>query len=304
MTPDQYTIEEKMIGVGHGHKLYVQFWGNKAADEAIIFLHGGPGSGCSDNHKTLFDPTKQKVIFFDQRGSGKSTPNGSLIANNTDHMVDDISKIADSFGFDTFALTGGSWGCCLALTYSIKNPRRVTRMVLRGIFTGRKSEIEFVDKGHFMAYFPDVWEKFVDSVPENFRADPSSYHLQRVFKGTKSEAKRSAYAFAELESSIISIDDRVHIENYKDFEPASTIIELHYTSNGCFLPESYVIDNLDKLSMPIKLVQGRYDSVCPPFTAFEISQKLKNAELFWTTSGHSGHDRSNWEVTKALLSSK
>jgi len=304
MTPDKYTIEEQKLSVGDGHTLYVQLWGNKNADEAILFLHGGPGGSCSDKHKTLFDPSRQKVIFFDQRGSGNSTPKGSLKANDTDHLVEDINKITEALGIKKFAITGGSWGSCLALVYAIRHQEKVTRMVLRGIFTARKSEMDYLEKGHFMALFPDVWEEYINRTPEKYRSNPTAYHASKMLGSDKKAAKLSAYAYSELEGALISIDDRYTPENYEDFDPSSTIIECYYMENNCFLPENYIMDNASKLTMPIKLVQGRYDVVCPAFGAYDLSKKLPNGELFLTSAGHIGFDRPNWDLVKALLQVK
>ncbi len=303
MSPDQFTLKEQMLPVGDGHALYVQLWGNKDAKETIVFLHGGPGSGCSDKHKSIFDPTKHRVIFFDQRGSGKSLPYGSRDHNTTDDLVDDIDTIAKEFGLSTFAITGGSWGSCLALVYAVRNPKRVTRMVLRGLFTGRKSEIDFLEQGGFKAYYPEVWDTFVRSVPLEHQANPTKYHFGHILGNDPEAAKRSAFAYSELEGNVMGLDDRTYPSDLGTFDPTSTILECHYTANGCFLPEDYVMNNAHKLTMPVHLIQGRFDSVCPPITAYELSQKLPNAILHWTTAGHSGNDRANWQTTKALLSS-
>jgi len=301
MLPDKYTIEEKMIATGDGHQLYAQLWGNKDAQETIVFLHGGPGSGCSDKSKNLFDPKRHKVIFFDQRGSGKSLPYGSLDENNTEKMVEDINIVTNKLGASKFSLVGGSWGSCLALVYAIKHPNKVERMVLRGIFTGRKKEINFLDEGEFRAFFPEVWEKFANSAPPKFREHPGMYHLARVLGDDVVAAKESAYAYAQLEVSLMSLDDRVNVEDFSVFDPASTIVECHYLANNCFLEDNFVLNNASKLNMPIDLVQGRYDAVCPPFTAYELSKVLPNCTLTWTVSGHSGGDRGNWQTVKALL---
>jgi proline iminopeptidase len=301
METDQYTLKEEMIDVGDGHSLYAQLWGNPDAVETIVFLHGGPGSGCSNKHKSLFDPSQHRVIFFDQRGCGKSTPRGLLVANDTEHMIEDINQVAAVFATDKFAITGGSWGSCLALAYGLKYPERVTRMVLRGIFTGRKSEIDFIDKGGLRSFFPEIWDEFVDSVPAEHQNDPGAYHLKRVLGDDPEAAKHSAYAYSRLEDSAISLDDRRSPEPYETFDPISSIVECHYLANACFLPEGYIIENATKLTMPIRLVQGRYDAVCPPFTAYELSKILPDGQLFWTVAGHSGNDRANWDLTKALL---
>lgn len=301
MTPDTYTIKEQMLDVGQGHRLYVHLWGSPDAPETIVHLHGGPGSGCSDRSKTGYDPMRQRVVFFDQRGCGKSTPYGSLEANDTDHLVEDITAVAAACDAGTFVLTGGSWGSCLALTYAVRHPEKVTRMVLRGIFTGRQKEIDFLDRGGFRAFFPDIWQKFAASVPAEYAAHPGGYHLPRILGDDPAAAKESAYAYSKLESGVISLDDRMNPEAFDDYDPTGTIIECHYLANRCFLPEGYVISNAAKLTMPIILIQGRYDAVCPPFTAYELSQILPDCKLYWTIAGHSGSDRANWELTRALL---
>ena len=139
------------------------------------------------------------------------------------------------------------------------------------------------------------------SVPEAHRKDPGAFHLPRVLSDDLAQAKESAYAYNNLEGSLISLDDRFTPQPFEDFDPAPTKIECHYLANNCYLPEGYIMDNAHKLTMPISLVQGRYDMVCPPYTAYELSLKLPNGKLYWTTAGHSGSDRANWDVTRALL---
>ncbi len=303
MTPDQFTLEERMIEAGDGHRLYVHHWGDQAADRVTVYLHGGPGSGCRDKDKSLFDPAKQRVVFIDQRGCGKSTPYGSVENNDIDRLVEDINTVTIALGIERFNLVGGSWGSCLALTYAIRNPERVTSMVLRGIFTGRQREIDFLDKGEFRAFFPDVWEKFVKSVPIEHQEDPGAYHVSRMLGDDPVAAKRSAYAYSQLEGSVVSLDDRVKDADFETFDPASSKIECHYLAHNCFLPEGYIMAHASELTMPVHLVQGRYDAICPPFTAYELSVKLPNGTLTWTTAGHSGGDRANWEAVKILLRS-
>jgi proline iminopeptidase len=300
MTADEFTIDERMVEVSGGHTLYVHHWGNESAS-AVIYLHGGPGSGCSDKAKTLFDPRKHNVIFFDQRGCGKSTPYGSLADNSTDMLIEDINSVAEAIGVDTFGFVGGSWGSCLALAYAIKFPERVNRMILRGIFTGRQSEIDFMDEGGIRHMFPDVWAEFLGSVPPEYEKNPRDYHLPRILGDNPTDAKISAYAYSRLEGSIVALDDRKSVEPFDDFDPIPTKIECHYLAHGCFLPDNFIIDNAPSLSMPVQIVQGRYDAVCPPTTAYELDNLLQNSTLTWTLAGHSGNDRNNWEAVKILL---
>ena len=303
MQTDQYTLDEKMLEVGNGHQLYTQLWGNTAAEQTIVFLHGGPGSGCNDGQKKQFNPLRQRVIFFDQRGSGRSLPHGSLQHNTTDMLVADINKVTAAYNVETFVLTGGSWGSCLALAYAVHYPTKVTRMVLRGIFTGRKSEIDFLDKGEVRTFFPDVWDRFAASVPEEFSGNPSTYHQQRIFNNDQ-EAIAAALAYSDLEGSLVTLDDRAAVATTIDletFDPAGVKIENHYLVNRCFMTDGYLIEKAPSLTMPIALVQGRYDMVCPPITAYELDRALPNSQLYWTVAGHSGGDRANVDMVRALL---
>jgi proline iminopeptidase len=304
MLKDSYTIEEKIIDVGDGHKLYAQLWGNADAGQTIVFLHGGPGSGCGEGHKELFDATRQRVLFFDQRGAGRSTAESLLEHNTTDELVEDITKVTDAFGIQNFALTGGSWGSCLALAYGLKHAEKVTSMVLRGIFTGRRSEIDFIDKGQIKSFYPEVWDRFANSVPAEFFDDPGAYHQARMFNGGD-EARSAAVAYNDLEGSIMKLDDRAALPKGIDleaFDTRGTTIETYYLVNGCFMPDGHIIKNAAQLTMPVALVQGRYDMVCPPITAYELNKVLPNSQLYWTIAGHSGNDRANVDTVKALLS--
>lgn len=300
MTPDKYTISEQMLDVDDGHRLYIYEWGKKDAQMPILFLHGGPGSGISDRYKQRFDPEKQRVIFFDQRGTGMSTPAGSLENNTTQHAVEDIEKIADFLKLERFILAGGSWGSCLAFVYAIKYPKRVHAMVVGGIFTATQAENDFLFTGGYKAYYPDVWEAFLGRTPKEHQDQPIEYHYKNAFGTDKKLAKESIYAVAELEHSLLFLDDRHAPANFEEFEAGGMKIEMHYGKNNCFLPENYIIDNAHKLTMPIWMVQGRYDSVCPPITAYNLNKKLPNSELIWTTAGHA-NDRPNYDVARTLL---
>ena len=286
MQKDSYTIQEITLDVGDGHSLYVQDWGDKDAVAPTIFLHGGPGSSVKEKHKSVFDPKNQRVIFFDQRGSGQSTPTGSLENNTTTDLIEDISKIADRLEFKTFNLHGSSWGSTLALACGIAHPERVSALVIGGVFTGSKSESDWIDKGHFKTFFPDVWQAYLDRTPKEFQDNPSAYHFDKVESGTPEEQKASGYAYGCLEGGVIQLDDRFKADDFATYNPAGIRIEMHYLKNGCFMPDRYILDNTNKLTMPVYIVQGRYDMVCPPTTAYEIHNKLVDSKLYWTQSGH------------------
>ncbi len=286
MNKDEYTNQELIIPVGDGHELYVQDWGNKSSDVVIFQLHGGPGSASKDKYKQAYDPTTQRVIFHDQRGCGKSTPYGSLHNNTSDDLVEDIVKIADKLAINRFVLYGTSWGSTLALLFAIAHPERVSQLVIGGIFTGSKNEIDWLDKGFMKTHYPDIWQKYVESTPDKYRDNPSRYHFKRVLEGDAHEQKESGFAYDNLESGVTLFDDRPSIEDFDTYDHIGIRIEIHYLANNYFVPDRYVFNNAEKIIMPVHIVQGRYDMVCPPQVAYELYQLLPDANIYWTLSNH------------------
>jgi proline iminopeptidase len=297
-----FVISEKMIDVGDNHVLYAQEWGNPDVSTPIMFLHGGPGSHVKDTHRSVFNPKTQRVIFFDQRGCGKSTPYGSLENNTTDKLIEDITKIADAFSAKTFVLHGSSWGSALALAYALKYPERVHALVIGGVFTGSKAEASWINNGQFKTFFPDVWQAYLDRTPTEHHSNPSNYHFDKVVNGTADQQKLSGYAYDRLETGIIQLNDRHEEEDFEKYDPAGIRIEMHYLSNRCFLPDRHILNNADKLNMPIHVVQGRYDMVCPPHTAYELHAKLPNSQLYWTLSGHR-HEHEDTNIFRSIFAS-
>jgi proline iminopeptidase len=302
MNKDQYVLSEKMLDVGDGHTLYTQEWGSADASTPIIFLHGGPGSQVKDKHKGAFDPKTQRVIFFDQRGCGKSTPYGSLENNTTDKLIADITKIADTFSAKNFVLRGSSWGSTLALAYALAHHERVSALVIGGVFTGSKAESDWTDKGQFKTFFPDIWQAYLDKTPPEYHSDPSKYHFDKVVNGTHEEQKLSGYAYDCLEKGVIQLNGRYEAEVFEQYDPAGIRLEMHYLSNGCFLPDRHILNNAHKLTMPVYIVQGRYDMVCPPHNAYELHAKLNNSKLYWTLSGHK-HEHEDENIFRSIFAS-
>ncbi len=300
MTPDSYTNQELQIDVGDGHELYVHDWGNKDAQTVIFSLHGGPGGASRDKHKNNFDPTTQRVIFHDQRGCGRSIPYGSLDHNTTADLIEDISKIADKLGVQSFILTGSSWGSCLAFAYALAHPERVKSMVLSGIFTGSHTEIDWLDKGRFQTFYPDAWQRYLDATPQAQRSDPSAYHFERILGDDTEATKQSGFAYDSLEGAVAVLDDRFTPDDLEAYDPTGIRLEVYYMANKCFMPNRHIIDNTAKLTMPIWMVQGRYDMVCPPITAYELDQKLPDSHLIWSLSNHAS-SRETWNVVRTVL---
>jgi proline iminopeptidase len=299
MTPDQFTNKEFFIEVGNGHQLYVYDWGNPKG-LPIIFLHGGPGSQIKDGKKALFDPRKHHVVFFDQRGCGKSLPSGGLDHNTTPDLIHDISLIADQVKFKQFVLYGSSWGSCLALAYAIAQPKRVKSMVLASIYTGTRFENDWVGKGQFRTHYPEVWERYLGRTPKAYHEDPSSYHYKNVLGDNEQLAASSALAVEELEHGIMALGDPGPALDPSTFDPTSARIYTHYMSNNCFMEEGHILKNAPKLSMPIWLVHGRFDMCCPPISAYDLNKKLPNSNLIWAISNHSA-EHENFSLLRTIL---
>jgi len=285
MNKDEFTNQELFIPVGSGHKLYVVDWGNKTAEIPIICLHGGPGGSVKDRLKPTFDPHIQRVIFFDQRGCGKSTPTGSRIDNTTEELANDITKIAKTLKIKKFYLYGYSWGSTLALYYAIAHPEMLAGLVIGGVFSGSKNEI-FGMFDLAKIFYPDLWDKALLDTPAAHQSDPIAYHLDKSLNGTKSEQKKSTFVLDYLESGLANFDDRVLPEPYAEYDPISMQIELDYIANNCFMPENFILYNASRISVPVHIVQGRFDMVCSPDFAHKPSKLIRGCKIYMTISNH------------------
>ena len=298
LSKDEHTIAEHRIKTADGyHKLYVQEWGNPDG-VPIVYLYGGPGAGCSDGHKQPYDPAKHYVIFFDQRGCGRSEPIPSLKNNDTGRLIEDINAVADKLGLKTFSLNGGSWGSTLALCYAIAHPKRVESMVLRGVFLATKAEIDYFEKGGYKQFFPEAYEFLAEDVPEAHKDNPGRYHRKQFIE--KKSAK-SAYRYTEAEMDVLKLDSHyVPPEFTEDYDITYGTVITHYMNNGCFIEEGHILKNSAKLTMPIHIVHGRYDMICLPINAYSLHKALPDSTLHWTMAGHSGSDRSNYDVQSTI----
>lgn len=301
MTPDDYTNQELYLDVGDGHRLYVHDWGNPRSKIPIINFHGGPGSCVKNAYRQNFDPSQHRVIFFDQRGCGKSLPYGSLKNNTTDKLVDDIHKIVEHFEFEQVILQGSSWGSCMALLYALKHPAKIKAVIVSGIFTGSQDEQNWLLKGKFQPFFPHVWDKYLADTPENHRKNPSGYHLKSILGENESAAHKSAIALSSLEGAVMSLDDRFSPPDPLTFDASGTKIFAHYCLNKFFLTDKYILSNAHKLTMPVWIVQGRYDMDCPPITAYTLDKNLPNSKIIWTVANHRGGERETHTALRTIL---
>ncbi len=300
MNKDKYTQQELMLEVGDGHRLYVMDWGNPDAKTPIICLHGGPGGGSSEYHKAPYDPERQRVVFFDQRGSGKSTPLGSRDHNTTEDLSEDIVKVTERLGIARYYLEGYSWGSTLALYHTIAHPERVAGLFVGGIFLGGQPDEDFVHGVAPQYFFPELWQEVLEATPAENVADPIAYHVGKALNGSEVERKKSIYVLDSLESGMMRLGGRGVPENYEEYDPTSAGIEIFYIANHCFMPENYLLDNAHKIKCPVYIVQGRYDCVCAPAAAWRLHKALPDSRLYWTVSNHvPEHEITS--IMKALL---
>jgi len=285
------------INVSDGYKLYYELYGNPKGIP-VLFLHGGPGAGFSDKDKQFFDKRRYNVIFFDQRGSSRSKPFGSIKNNTTQDLVEDIDRVLNYLNFKNVYIFGGSWGSTLALVYAIYNPKRVKGLILRGIFLANKYSLNHYINGGIKEFFPDVWNRFVSLVKKGEK--PANYYLKRILSKNKKISEKFAYEWAYYEMSFYTINKVSNPDKIlKTFSYRSlAILEAHYIINNCFLSEDYIIKNINKIKhIKTSIVQGRYDFICPPIQAFRLHYKLNNSKLNIVSAGHSASDE---EIKKAL----
>jgi proline iminopeptidase len=293
------SYKKGFIKVTDGYKLYFELYGNPKGIP-VLFLHGGPGGGFSDSDKQFFDKRRYNVIFFDQRGSSRSKPFGSIKNNTTQDLVKDIDRILDYLNFEKVYIFGGSWGSTLALVYAIHNPKRVRGLILRGIFLANKYSLDHYINGGIKEFYPDVWNRFVSLVKKGEK--PANYYLKRILSKDKKTSEKFAYEWAYYEMSFYTINKIADPDKIlKTFSYRSlAILEAHYIINKCFLPEDYIIKNINKIkNIKTSIVQGRFDFICPPIQAFRLHSKLNNSKLNIVSAGHSSSDE---EIKKALKS--
>jgi len=287
------------IDVSDGHSLYFELYGNPKGIP-VLFLHGGPGAGFSDKDKQFFNKRRYNVIFFDQRGSSRSKPFGSIENNTTQDLVSDINKVLDYLNFNRVYVFGGSWGSSLALVYAIHHPEKVAGLILRGIWLANKYGLEHYINGGIKEFFPDVWERFAKLVPKG--ENPINYYLEKMLSADKKISDKYAYEWAYYEMSFYTInkisdpDEILKTFSYKSM----AILEAYYIKNNCFLSEDFIINNIDIIAnFKISIVHGRYDFICPPAQAFRLHSKLNHSTLNITNAGHSSSDTEN---KRALIS--
>ncbi len=283
------------IDVGDGHEIYVEQSGNRRG-YPIVFVHGGPGGGTASIQRQFFNPERFHIILFDQRGCGKSRPNASLTANTTWDLIADMERIRIDLGVKRWVLFGGSWGSTLSLLYAQSHPERVKAMILRGIFLMRQQELDWFYGHGTKMIFPEAWEKFVSVIPTNERSDIIGAYYRRLTSSNKAVQIEAAKHWSAWEgNSVTLVPSPTHHTQAEamPFALAFARIEAHYFVNGGFLKsDNQILENCDKVAhIPTQIIQGRYDAICPPGSAWELSKTLDKAQLTLVpVAGHSAFE--------------
>jgi len=294
--PEIQPVETGTLKVSDVHTLYYEVSG-KPDGKPVVFLHGGPGGGTSERDRRFFDPETYRIILFDQRGSGKSTPTANLEDNTTWTLVDDVESIRKHLKVDKWVVFGGSWGSTLALAYAQTFPGPVKALVLRGIFTLRKSELLFFYQNGTSHLFPEAWDEYVDPIPEEERGDMMKAYHKRLNSDDEKTRLAAAKAWArwEMSTSRLKVDpEDVAKAAQDDWANAFARIENHFFVNEGWMRDGQLLEkqSIDKIRhIPTVIVQGRYDVVCPATTAWALKKALPSAELhFVPDAGHSARE--------------
>jgi proline iminopeptidase len=291
------------LAVSDLHTLYWEESGNPRG-KPVVFLHGGPGDGTNPRHRRFFDPDRYRIVLFDQRGSGKSTPNAEIRENTTWDLVADMERLRVQLGIERWQVFGGSWGSTLALAYAETHPERVTELVLRGIFLVRRGELDWFYQEGASRLFPDLWEAYEAAIPPEERGDLLAAYHQRLVSPDPAVHLPAAKAWSVWEGATTKLlPDPAFAAEFAGDSHALALarIECHYFANGAFLSsEDQLLRDVAVIRhIPATIVQGRYDVICPPRSAWDLHRAWPEAELLITPdAGHSALDPAN---TRALV---
>jgi proline iminopeptidase len=283
------------------HRIYWETSGNPAGIP-VVFIHGGPGSGTSPLQRRFFDPARYRIVLFDQRGSGQSTPHGELDGNTTPDLIDDMEKLRETLGIDRWLVFGGSWGSTLALAYGEAHPERCLGFVLRGIFLCRSSEIDWFLHG-IRAFFPEAQRELAEFIPADERDDLLAAYHRRLIDPDPQVHLPAARVWAEFEASCSTLlPNPPLVAAFCSDRTALSLarIEAHYFVNDIFLPDNSLLDQLPRIRhLPCTIVQGRYDAVCPIISADELARAWPEAR--YVIVDDAGHSAFEPGISQALV---
>lgn len=300
--PSIQPYSHEMLAVDDLHTLYLEQCGNPDG-VPVVFLHGGPGAGCEPMHRRFFDPEVYRIILFDQRGSGRSTPHAELTDNTTQHLVGDIETIRQHLAIEQWLLFGGSWGSTLALAYAETHPEQVLGMILRGIFLGRRRDFAWFLQDGANHLFPDTWERFLEPIPAAEQNDLINAYYKRLTGDDELERLRVAKNWAAWEGSALTLERNPGpTDNFGSAHKALSLArtEAHYAINDCFLEPNQLLRDADRLqNIPGHIVHGRYDVITPLDNAWALHKAWPKAEL--RIIGNAGHAAGEPGTIDALI---
>ncbi len=276
------------LEVSGGHSIYVEQSGREDG-EPVVVLHGGPGGGCSPSMRRFFDPDRYRVILFDQRGCGRSKPYASVENNTTWDLVEDIEAIRENLGIPKWTVFGGSWGATLALLYAQAHPIRVNALVLRGIFTMTQAELDWFYGGGAGQFWPEAWAAFTSMVSAEERHDMIAAYRKRLFGKIDADIIKYSRAWAAWENTLATLDSKGQGGRVSaHYARAFSLIENHYFTHKGFLREDrQIFTDMGKIrNIPGYIVQGRYDMICPPHTAYALHKLWPKSQLRLVKAGH------------------
>ena len=271
------------------HTIYAEETGNPKGIP-VIFLHGGPGSGCNENHRRYFNPKKYRVVLFDQRGCNRSSPAGETINNSTQDLLQDIEHIREHLGIERWMVFGGSWGATLGLLYAQSHPSRVLAMVLRGAFLARQKDLDWFGKEGASMIFPDYWQEFTEIIPEGERHDLVSAYHSRVHGADRKVRQAASLAWSKWAGRIVT-----YLLPGVEYEPGDidktvceALIETHYAKHRYFIAENRILDRVAQLpAVPTRIIHGRRDLTCTLDASWSLHRALPESELVVVREG--GH---------------
>ena len=272
------------------HTVFYEEVGNPGGKSAV-FLHGGPGVGIKPQYRQFFDPEFYRLVLPDQRGAGRSTPHAELKENTTWELIDDLEKLRAHLKLEPWVVMGGSWGSTLALTYAITRPDAVRGIIIRGIFLGRPFEIDWLFKpGGAAEIFPDGWKKLIDPIPVGERDDLVAAYYQRLTSGDEAVMLAAARSWTTWEASMMNlIPDPAAVQDMINDASALSVgrTECHFTHNNFFMKsDNYILENADRIrNIPCRIVQGRYDVICPMRSAWDLHNALPESDLHIVPDG-------------------
>ena len=301
--PEIEPNKEYMLTCGDIHNIYVEESGNPDG-QPILFLHGGPGGGCGAKQRRFFDPKYYRIILFDQRGCGKSTPLGETKENTTEDLISDIETIRKHLNIEKWILFGGSWGSSLALAYGVRYPEYLTGLILRGVFLSRKKELDWFLKD-VDQFFPEYHELLLNHKDNINKDNLVEEYTRLVFGNNFNIAKKASVAWNKFEGSVLKLLPTSDLSDNKEinyeFELARAKVQLHYINNLCFIDGEKILNKVEVLkNIPVEIVQGRYDMVCPPKTAYDLKQRLPHSQL--VIIADAGHSASEDGTLSSLIS--